>query len=43
MYDEDMSPDSQRGVAIILKEAKRLSTMVEELLDFTRIEDGASQ
>ncbi len=40
MYDEDMSPDSQRGVAIILKEAKRLSTMVEELLDFTRIEDG---
>ncbi len=40
MYDEDMSPDSQRGVAIILKEAKRLATMVEELLDFTRIEDG---
>jgi signal transduction histidine kinase len=40
LFDEDMSPDSQRGVTIILKEAKRLATMVEELLDFTRIEDG---
>jgi signal transduction histidine kinase len=40
MYDEEMSAESQRGVAIIRKEARRLSTMVEELLDFTRIEDG---
>lgn len=40
MYDEDMSAESQRGVAIILKETRRLAAMVEELLDFTRIEDG---
>ncbi len=40
MYDTDMSPDSRKGVSIILKEARRLTRMVEELLDFTRIEDG---
>jgi signal transduction histidine kinase len=39
-YDEGMSEDSRKGVEIILKEARRLTNMVEELLDFTRIEDG---
>ena len=40
MYDTEMSPDSQKGVSIILKEARRLTRLVEELLDFTRIENG---
>jgi Signal transduction histidine kinase len=40
MYDESISDDSRKGLEIILKEAKRLTNMVEELLDFTRIEDG---
>ncbi|NLV49229.1 MAG: HAMP domain-containing histidine kinase [Clostridiales bacterium] len=40
LYDEGMSEDSHLGVGIILTEARRLSGMVEELLDFTRIEDG---
>lgn len=39
-YDTDMSPESRKGVSIILKEARRLTRMVEELLDFTRIENG---
>lgn len=30
----------QRGVGIILKESRRLTTMVEELLDFSKMEDG---
>ncbi len=29
-----------RGVSIMLKESRRLTTMVEELLDFSRMEDG---
>ncbi|MBR2895422.1 MAG: HAMP domain-containing histidine kinase [Oscillospiraceae bacterium] len=29
-----------RGIAIILKESRRLTTMVEELLDFSKMEDG---
>ena len=40
MYDETMGEESKRGVAIILKEAKRLTQMVEDLLDITRIQDG---
>ncbi|MDR0859118.1 MAG: HAMP domain-containing histidine kinase [Oscillospiraceae bacterium] len=40
LYGEGLSEDSKRGLHIILKEARRLATMVEELLDFTRIEDG---
>ena len=39
-YDEGMGEDSRKGLDIILKEARRLTNMVEELLDFTRIEDG---
>ncbi|MDR1299353.1 MAG: HAMP domain-containing histidine kinase [Oscillospiraceae bacterium] len=40
VYDENISGDAKRGIAIILKEARRLTNMVEELLEFTRIEDG---
>ena len=40
LYDENLSQDSRAGVGIILKESRRLTNMVEELLDFTRIEDG---
>ncbi|PKM72504.1 MAG: sensor histidine kinase [Firmicutes bacterium HGW-Firmicutes-16] len=40
MYDPEIKGDSQRGVAIISKEAARLTKMVEELLEFTRIQDG---
>ncbi len=40
---EDTDPDPQqlrRGVGIIVREARRLTNMVEELLDFSRMEDG---
>ena len=40
MYDPEIKGDSQRGVAIISKEAARLTKLVEELLEFTRIQDG---
>ena len=39
-YDENLQPDSLRGLGIISKEAERLSSMVAELLEFTRIQDG---
>ena len=39
-YDENISQDSQRGISIIAKESARLTKMVEELLEFTRIQDG---
>jgi len=39
-YNEEMDNESKRGVAIMLKEARRLTKMVEELLEFTMIEDG---
>ena len=32
--------DIKKGMGIIVSEAKRLSSMVEELLEFSRIEDG---
>ena len=34
------SRDARRGLSIILRESKRLTGMVEELLEFTRIQDG---
>ena len=40
---EDESCDAQqlrRGVQIILKESRRLTNMVEELLDFSKMTDG---
>ena len=39
-YDEAISEESQRGIGIIAKESARLTKMVEELLEFTRIQDG---
>ena len=38
--DDSLDADTQRGVRIISREAKRLTEMVVELLDFTRIQDG---
>ena len=35
-----MQGDSLRGIQIISKEAERLTNMVKELLEFTRIQDG---
>lgn len=40
LYDEAVEGDSRRGVQIIQKEAERLTGMVSELLEFTRIQDG---
>lgn len=39
-YDPDVQGDSLRGIHIISKEAERLTGMVSELLEFTRIQDG---
>ena len=38
--DEAIQGDSRRGLDIIYKEASRLTKMVGELLEFTRIQDG---
>ena len=36
-----VDPDeTKRGITIILREARRLTSMVEELLEFTRMQDG---
>ncbi len=41
LSSEQMDPrETRRGMAIILREARRLTGMVEELLEFTRIQDG---
>ena len=40
LYDEQMDAEARRGINIILREARRLTKMVEELLEFTRMEDG---
>ena len=39
-YDPAVQGDSLRGIHIISKEAERLTGMVKELLEFTRIQDG---
>ena len=39
-YDPAVQGDSLRGVQIISREAERLTNMVKELLEFTRIQDG---
>ena len=39
-YDSAIQGDSRRGLEIITREAGRLTKMVEELLEFTRIQDG---
>ncbi len=40
LADETMDPDTRQGMKIISGEAKRLTEMVMELLDFTRMQDG---
>ena len=40
MFDPSIENDSRRGIQIIQKEAARLTGLVEELLEFTRIQDG---
>ncbi len=37
---DELDDSTRRGVKIILREARRLTEMVVELLDFTRIQDG---
>ena len=37
---DDLDEDTRRGMKIISREAKRLTEMVVDLLDFTRIQDG---
>ena len=39
-YDAAIRGESRRGVEIIARETDRLAKMVEELLEFTRIQDG---
>lgn len=39
-YGENLDEDSRKGIDIILKESRRLTKMVEELLEFTRMQDG---
>lgn len=39
-FDPAVQGDSLRGINIITKEAERLTGMVKELLEFTRIQDG---
>lgn len=39
-YNENLDKETRRGIDIMLKEAKRLTKMVEELLEFTRMQDG---
>ncbi len=40
LADENMDADTRQGMKIISSEAKRLTGMVVELLDFTRMQDG---
>ena len=40
LNSEELDENNRRGMTIIMREAKRLTEMVEELLDFTRIQDG---
>ena len=40
LFDEQITGDSRRGLEIIGREAGRLTNMVNDLLEFTRIQDG---
>ena len=40
LEDEDDPEQLRRGIAIITKEARRLTNMVEELLEFSKMQDG---
>ncbi len=39
LADDTLNPDTERGMRIISRETKRLTEMVVQLLDFTRIQD----
>ena len=40
LFDETVRGENRRGLTVISKEAARLTNMVEELLEFTQIQDG---
>ncbi|MGM9556692.1 MAG: ATP-binding protein [Oscillospiraceae bacterium] len=40
LSDDTLSQQTRRGMLIILRETRRLTGMVEELLEFTRMQDG---
>lgn len=40
LADENLDADTRQGMKIITSEAKRLTEMVMDLLDFTRMQDG---
>ncbi len=40
LFDENITGDSRRGLEIIGREAGRLTNMLNDLLEFTRIQDG---
>lgn len=40
LTDPNLDPQAQRGMKIIHRETRRLTELVVELLDFTRIQDG---
>ena len=40
LTSENLDAETRRGVVIIAREAKRLTGMVEELLEFARMQDG---
>ena len=40
LADENMDADTRQGMKIISSEAKRMTEMVMDLLDFTRMQDG---
>lgn len=40
LMDENMDDQTRQGMKVISREAKRLTEMVVELLDFTRMQDG---
>jgi len=39
LADENLDPETRRGMNIILREGKRLTGLVVDLLDFTRLQD----
>ena len=40
LYDESLGGEARRGLQIISREAARLTKMVEDLLEFTKVQDG---
>ena len=40
LSDDALDEETQRGIKIISREAKRLTEMVVDMLDFTRLQDG---